>query len=212
MEIILYPDWLRFRDFFSMKSQKIFKSVIYWFPSHVSHLMTHVRYLIFQHQLLQLPMFHHFNVVALQLLLSQAVSEMILVLQSVPKQGNQMGKGHNGHLLAPPVVNVSMTHAEWLIIHIFQQQVCQWVRAVDWMELWLAQNRVQQTITTTMTMVVSQFNQQVIPDHNAAPCQALNQQIQVQVSAVLQHRANKKLSAVQSMELQILSRERKRKL
>ena len=61
-------------------------------------------------------------------------------------------------------------------------------------------------------MVDSQFNQQVIRGQNAAPCQALNQPIQVQVSAALHHRANKKLSAVQLMELQILSRERKRKL
>ena len=67
-------------------------------------------------------MFQLFNVVASQLLLLQAVSEMILVLQSVPKQENQMEKGHNGHLLAPPVVNVSMTHTEWLIIHIFSNK------------------------------------------------------------------------------------------
>ena len=76
-------------------------------------------------------MFQLFNVVASQLLLLQAVSEMILVLQSVPKQENQMEKDRNGHLLAPPVVNVSMTHTERLKIHIFQQLVCQWERVVD---------------------------------------------------------------------------------
>ena len=47
--------------------------------------------------------------VVCQQLLQQVILEMIPVLQSVLEKENQMEKGHNGHLLVLPVVNVNIS-------------------------------------------------------------------------------------------------------